>query len=187
MARTYISLGYTYLLTPDNTKLQTIAAEMSNLIYHVNGRSYTYGAATTLYITNGDTSDWVYGTFRAPAFTIELPPIEYENGGFFAPETLIDLTFNENLPALLYFVNYFVGTDVQEKENPVDKEMIRASEKRNNKKDTASSEFSQRSIKIIQRRLNSGKFCLFDRVRIKRINKPHPWQKFLDLPFSKVG
>jgi carboxypeptidase T len=66
-----------------------------------------------LYLTNGDTTDWVYGTFGTPAFTIELPPDEMVFGGFFTSIELIDSVFRENLPALLYFVNYFAADENQ--------------------------------------------------------------------------
>jgi len=105
--------GYTYEPAPDAEEMDQIAAEMSNLIYRVNGRIYTYGAADALYITNGDTTDWVYGTFGTPAFTIELPPDDVLLGGFFTSLELIDSAFRENLPALLYFVNYFVTEENQ--------------------------------------------------------------------------
>lgn len=100
--------GYTYTPAPDAGEMNRIAAQMSNLIYQVNGRIYTYGAAEMLYLTNGDITDWIYGTFGTPAFTIELPPDEIVFGGFFTSLELIDSAFRENLPALLYFVNYFI-------------------------------------------------------------------------------
>jgi murein tripeptide amidase MpaA len=104
--------GYTYDPAPGAEEMNRIAKEMSQRIFQVNGRIYTYGAAEVLYLTNGDTVDWVYGTFAAPAFTVELPPEEMISGGFFTPEELIDSAFSENLPAMLYFVNYFsIGPD----------------------------------------------------------------------------
>jgi len=105
--------GYTYDPAPGAEQMNQIAAEMSNLISRVNGRIYMYGAANILYLTNGDTTDWVYGTFGTPAFTIELPPDEMVFGGFFTSLELIDSAFRENLPALLYFVNYFVKDENQ--------------------------------------------------------------------------
>ncbi len=105
--------GYTTEPTPDDAEMSQIAAEMSEQILQVNGRTYQYGpGAATIYPTNGDLDDWVYGTFAVPAFTIELPPSEFFAGGFFTSQEEIDLAFAENLPALLYFVNYFVSNDV---------------------------------------------------------------------------
>jgi len=105
--------GYTNELPPDYQELRQIAIKMSDLISQVNGRLYKYGGGDSLlYNTNGDTTDWIYGTFRVPAYTIELPPpgfpLGYLNGGFFTAQTAITPIFNENLPALLYFVNYFI-------------------------------------------------------------------------------
>lgn len=104
--------GYTFEPTPDAFEMNEIAGEMADRIYQVNGRVYNYGSSEALYLTNGGTIDWIYGTFGAPAFTIELPPEYMVFGGFFTPEEMIDSAFNENLPALLYFVNYFItGSD----------------------------------------------------------------------------
>jgi len=101
--------GYTYEPAPDAEEMDQIAAEMSSRMFPVNGRLYEFGASDILYLTNGDTLDWVYGTFGTPAYTIELPPEEMLSGGFFTSLELIDSAFRENLPALLYFVNYFVS------------------------------------------------------------------------------
>jgi murein tripeptide amidase MpaA len=104
--------GYSETPAPDDAEMNTIAAGMSDLIYRVNGRTYSYGpSAGTIYPTNGDSDDWIYATFGAFAYTIELPPVNYYNGGFITAQEEIDLSFSENLPALLYFVNYFVTGD----------------------------------------------------------------------------
>lgn len=101
--------GYTNEHTDDDEEMNKISKEMSERIFNVNGRIYSYGAAAeSIYVTNGDTDDWIYNTFRIPAFTIELPPNELFEGGFFTSQEEIGRTFNENLPALLYFVNYFI-------------------------------------------------------------------------------
>lgn len=101
--------GYIDELTPDDAEMEAIAEEMSELIFQVNGRGYTYGpGASTIYLTNGDSDDWIYATFGAFAFTIELPPLSLFNGGFITSEEEIALTFAENLPAMIYFVNYYI-------------------------------------------------------------------------------
>ncbi len=97
--------GYTYAPARDAAMMREIAMEMSFRISRVNGRQYTCGSADTLYLTNGDTTDWVYGTFGVPAFTIELPPENFESGGFITPEELITPVLYENIPALVYFIN----------------------------------------------------------------------------------
>ena len=97
--------------------MREIAAGMSSRMFPVNGRLYEFGATDMLYLVNGSTTDWVYGTFGTPAYTIELPPEEMILGGFFTSLELIDSAFRENLPALLYFVNYFV-TEGNQSEDP---------------------------------------------------------------------
>jgi carboxypeptidase T len=99
--------GYTYEPAPDAVEMNAIAAEMSDRMFQVSGRVYGFGASEVLYVVNGDTIDWIYGTFGTPAYTIELPPEYMVFGGFFTSEELIRFAFLENLPALLYFVNYF--------------------------------------------------------------------------------
>lgn len=101
--------GYADIPAPDDAEMGAIAAEMSSLIFQVNGRTYDYGpGATTIYPTNGDSDDWIYATFGAFAYCIELPPTGFFYGGFITAQEEIDLSFAENLPALLYFANYFV-------------------------------------------------------------------------------
>lgn len=107
--------GYTYEPTPDAGEMEMIANEMSDRIFQVSGRVYEVGSSEALYLTNGGTNDWVYGTFGAPSYTVELPPDSFSEGGFFTSLELIDSTFAENLPAMLYFVNYFITEDNKEK------------------------------------------------------------------------
>jgi carboxypeptidase T len=100
---------YTTAPAPDKTEMAAITSEMSRLMANVSGRVYITGSSEILYTTNGGACDWVYGTFTAPAFTIELPNATYLQGGFFTAESEIQLTFAENLPALLYFIGYFLA------------------------------------------------------------------------------
>ncbi len=101
--------AYADELTADDAEMREIAKNMSERIYPVNGRIYRYGTGPELlYPTNGDLDDWVYATFGVPAFTVELPAIDLFSGGFFTSQEEIDLSFSENLPALLYFVNHFI-------------------------------------------------------------------------------
>jgi len=81
-------------------------------MFNVNGREYPAASGSlNLYFTNGGMVDWIYATFKAPAYTIELPPQYSFEGGFFTSNEEIGRTFNENLPALLYFTNYFIDKD----------------------------------------------------------------------------
>jgi hypothetical protein len=101
--------GYIDTPTPDDTELNAIARTMSGLISAVRGTIYGYGrAAGILYPTNGDTVDWMYGISGMPSFTVELPPVDVEHGGFFNDEAAIDAVFSENLPAMLYLAAYAV-------------------------------------------------------------------------------
>jgi murein tripeptide amidase MpaA len=112
--------GYTSEPAPDEQEMREIARQMSIRMEAVNGRPYPVGTSgSLLYLTNGDTDDWVYATFGAPALTIELPPDEYLRGGFFNPDTDINGIFNENLPALLYFANYFIDTPHRQIQSPL--------------------------------------------------------------------
>jgi len=102
-----IPWGFTAEPPADYPEMFAMAAEMSDRIRAVNGRHYEFGSgATAIYPTNGDSDDWVYGTFGVPSFTIELPPLEFENGHFFTSEDEIQKTSAEILPALMYFCEY---------------------------------------------------------------------------------
>ena len=101
--------GYINAPAPTEPELDAVARTMSGLMAAVNGTVYSYGrAAGALYTTNGDTTDWVYGVSGIPAFTIELPPVDVDHGGFFNDEAAIDAIFRENLPAMLYLTGYAV-------------------------------------------------------------------------------
>jgi hypothetical protein len=52
--------------------------------------------------------DWTFGTYNIPSYTLELPPIDQEHGGFFNAEEDIQPIFNENLPAMLYLIDWSV-------------------------------------------------------------------------------
>ena len=98
--------GYTTTPAPDAARLRDLAAAMSARIQAVNGRTYAYGeAGSTLYLTNGDITDWAYGRFRVMAFTIELPPDSYFQGNFFNAESEIQSLFLENVPAMEYLID----------------------------------------------------------------------------------
>lgn len=103
--------GYLDQPPEDEPLLQSLAEDMAGLISLVNGRVYQTGrAAASLYLTNGDFADWVYGFFRIPVFTIELPPVDLLQGGFFNSESDIEPIFQENLPAALYLIERAVAS-----------------------------------------------------------------------------
>ncbi|MGB7296054.1 MAG: M14 family metallopeptidase [Candidatus Aminicenantales bacterium] len=101
--------GYTTAPTDQDALLKSLAALMSNLMRAVNGRIYGFGrAGDSLYLTNGDTTDWAFGIAGIPAFTIELPPVDQLGGGFFNAERDIDPIFRENLPAALALIDWSI-------------------------------------------------------------------------------
>ena len=103
--------GYTYELADDSALLLQLSKNMSKLMKSVNGRVYAFGqAGDALYLTNGDLTDWAYGVYGIPAFTIELPPVDYTSGGFFNADEDIDPIFRENLPAALYLIEWAIDS-----------------------------------------------------------------------------
>jgi len=103
--------GYADLPAEKEALLSDLASTMAELIFRVNGREYEVGrASSSLYLTNGDFTDWVYGFFEIPAFTIELPPLDLIHGGFFNSEQDIQQIFRENLPAALYLIEWVMST-----------------------------------------------------------------------------
>jgi carboxypeptidase T len=87
--------GYAALNTPDNDLFFAIGDSLRQ------GNDYTVGNAASgeIYITNGDSDDWLYGDTqtknRVFGFTIELN--SYAEGGYSPPESLIQPTFEKML------------------------------------------------------------------------------------------
>ena len=101
--------GYTTDAAPTDAELGAIAGTMAGLIAGVRGSAYSYGQGSRLlYLTNGDTVDWTYSLSGAPSYTIELPPVDIDHGGFFNDEAAIGAIFEENLPAMLYLTRYAI-------------------------------------------------------------------------------
>jgi hypothetical protein len=96
--------GYTNNPAPDKTLLNNFAIAMADRIRVVHNVSYTPEQSSDLYLASGDTTDWLYGVFGVPCFTIELRP-RSTFPGFELPETEIAPTFEENLPAALYLID----------------------------------------------------------------------------------
>ncbi|HOE14324.1 MAG TPA: M14 family metallopeptidase [Candidatus Saccharicenans sp.] len=104
--------SYADLPADQEPLFQQLAAGMARLMSEVNGRIYYTGrAASSLYLTNGDFIDWVYAFFNIPAFTIELPPVDLQEGGFFNSEQDIQSLTAENLPAVIYLLEWAISTD----------------------------------------------------------------------------
>jgi carboxypeptidase T len=101
--------GYTDDPTPADAEMEAIAQTMSQLMASVRGTVYGYGrGGDSLYLTNGDTADWSFGVSGIPSYTVELPPVDIQGGGFFNSEIEIGGIFLENLPAMLYLAEYAV-------------------------------------------------------------------------------
>jgi carboxypeptidase T len=99
--------GYTDKPSPDafaGLKMAELAKQMQQLIHNVPGSTYTPQQSSQLYPTAGDTTDWTYGEYGIPSFTIELRPDSVERGGFILPPEEIQPTFEENLPAAEKFI-----------------------------------------------------------------------------------
>jgi carboxypeptidase T len=102
--------GYINVPTDRDALHMSLASAMSSLIEAVNGRFYSFGeSSTSLYLTNGDMTDWAFGVAAIPAYTIELPPIDELAGGFFNAEKDIQPIFKENLPAALYLIDWAIS------------------------------------------------------------------------------
>ncbi|MFA4948436.1 MAG: M14 family zinc carboxypeptidase [Candidatus Krumholzibacteriia bacterium] len=110
MSLSYHSYGelilYPWGYAPINTMEAELFAALGDSLRQ--GNNYTAGNAASgaIYITNGDSDDWLYGEtlIKNPmyAFTVELNT--YEEGGFAPPETLIQPTFDTMLELNLRFV-----------------------------------------------------------------------------------
>jgi len=97
--------GYTTSPAPDRALLDQLANDIADRIRAVHGVRYTPQQAADLYLASGDTGDWLYALKQVPALTIELRPAS-SIPGFELPEDQIQPTFEENLPAALYLMNW---------------------------------------------------------------------------------
>lgn len=97
--------GYTNDPAPDDSLLLNLAQTMANKIFTVHGKRYVAEQSSDLYLASGDATDWLYGETRVPAFTIELRPTS-SFPGFVLPEEEIQPTFEENLPAALFLMQW---------------------------------------------------------------------------------
>jgi carboxypeptidase T len=99
--------GYTDKLVTDphdREGMIGLANEMRDLMKGVHGVVYTAQQSSALYPTAGDTTDWTYGEYGIPSFTIELRPKSHLEGGFILPASQIGPTWEENRPAAFRFI-----------------------------------------------------------------------------------
>jgi carboxypeptidase T len=99
--------GYTDKLVTDphdREGMIGLANEMRDLMKGVHGVVYTAQQSSALYPTAGDTTDWTYGEYGIPSFTIELRPKSHLEGGFILPASQIEPTWEENRPAAFRFI-----------------------------------------------------------------------------------
>jgi murein tripeptide amidase MpaA len=99
--------GYTNTPAPDEALMQNLAVAIADRIRVVHNVRYTPEQSSDLYLASGDTTDWLYGEFGVPNFTIELRP-QSTPPGFQLPESEIAPTFEENLPAALYLIDWAI-------------------------------------------------------------------------------
>lgn len=97
--------GYTSQSAPDESLLHQLAQTMADSIFNVHGKTYVAEQSSDLYLASGDATDWLYGETQAPSYTIELRPAS-SFPGFELPESEIIPTFEENLPAALFLIEW---------------------------------------------------------------------------------
>jgi hypothetical protein len=88
---------------PDRTFFDTLATDMSDLIWDMSGVFYNPIPSWELYPAAGTASDWFYGAAGAKSLTIELRPDENDFDGFAPPPSTILPTARENWAAALLF------------------------------------------------------------------------------------
>ena len=107
--------GYTEKPIPDvqhREQMVGMAGEMQTLIQGVHGKIYVPQQSSELYPTAGDTTDWTYGTYGIPSFTVELRPRTFQEGGFILPPDQILPTWEENRPAAFRFIEQLLAAPV---------------------------------------------------------------------------
>jgi len=88
----------------ERESLSRLARRLQELIRAVHGQTYTPEQSSELYPTAGDTTDWTYGVYGIPSFTVELRPYSQADGGFILPPAQIQPTWEKNRAAALQFV-----------------------------------------------------------------------------------
>jgi carboxypeptidase T len=88
----------------DRTQMEKLGDRMAKAIKDVHGKVYKPEQSSDLYPTAGDTTDWTYGEYGIPSFTIELRPVTAAEGGFILPASQIQPTWEENRPAAEEFL-----------------------------------------------------------------------------------
>jgi carboxypeptidase T len=97
----------------DRAKMKALADQMHTDIAGVHGANYVAQQSSQLYPTAGDTTDWTYGVYGIPSFTIELRPRSHTEGGFILPASQIQPTFEENKAAAVRFIDTILGEHVR--------------------------------------------------------------------------
>ena len=97
--------GYTRRPAGESQPLVDLGRRMQELIGQVHGQTYTAKQSSGLYPTAGDTTDWTFGEFAIPSFTVELRPRSQSEGGFMLPTNQIQPTWEENRPAAHAFID----------------------------------------------------------------------------------
>jgi carboxypeptidase T len=88
----------------DRNLLSGLAQAMAEKIKQVHGKNYVPEQSSQLYPTAGDTTDWSFGEYHIPSFTIELRPSAVDQGGFILPADQIQPTWEENRAAAFYLI-----------------------------------------------------------------------------------
>jgi carboxypeptidase T len=103
--------GYTNETAPDIDPVRKQAEAYRDRIIKAGGVPYTAEQASDLYITNGDTTDYVWKVtnHKVPPLTVELRPKSISQGGFVLPESQIEPTWKENKPAILGLLKGWAG------------------------------------------------------------------------------
>jgi carboxypeptidase T len=97
--------GYTRTDLPRTMTADDLAAFRAIGTGMASRNGYTAQQLSDLYLLDGDTTDWLYGSQRIFAFTIEMYPTDNSHvGGFYPPDSVIDRETTRNDDAVLYFV-----------------------------------------------------------------------------------
>ena len=78
---------------------QNVFATFGRQMAATNG--YTPQQSSDLYITDGDSLDWLWGTHKIFAYTFELYPRSASGGGFYPPASVITRETTRNREAAL--------------------------------------------------------------------------------------
>lgn len=109
--------GFTNERPPDWQELDKLAREATEEMFKINQTSYLVGPTTeTVGVGAGGSDDWAKAVAGIKyVYTMELPGLDYPQGGFHPPETALDIISQETFEGIKVFASYLIKSTINNK------------------------------------------------------------------------